>query len=86
MNEGPRFERYIGVDYSGAETPASSLRGLRAYSAGRTMPASEVPPPPGPRKYWTRRGLAEWLANLLSRGNTYPRWNRPWLLLPAPVL
>ncbi len=65
MNEGPAFERYIGVDYSGAETPASSLRGLRAYSASRTMPATEVAPPPGPRRYWTRRGLAEWLANLL---------------------
>ena len=66
MNESPRFERYIGVDYSGAETPASSLRGLRTYSASRTMPATEVEPPRGLRKYWTRRGLAEWLANLLS--------------------
>ena len=22
----------------------------------------EIPPPPSPRRYWTRRGLAEWLA------------------------
>jgi len=66
MNGGPAFERYIGVDYSGAETPASSLRGLRAYCGSCTIPATEVAPPRGPRKYWTRRGLAEWLADLLS--------------------
>ncbi len=28
-----QFKRYIGVDYSGAETPESSLKGLRAYAA-----------------------------------------------------
>jgi hypothetical protein len=66
MNEGPAFERYIDVDYPGAETPISSLRGLRAYCGSRTMPATEVAPPRGPRKYWTRRGLAEWLADLLD--------------------
>jgi hypothetical protein len=30
----PAFERYIGIDYSGAETPKSSLKGLRVYAAG----------------------------------------------------
>jgi hypothetical protein len=29
------FERYIGIDYSGAQTPKSSLKGLRVYEAGR---------------------------------------------------
>jgi ribulose 1,5-bisphosphate carboxylase large subunit-like protein len=27
------FERYIGIDYSSAETPTSSLKGLRVYMA-----------------------------------------------------
>lgn len=27
------FSRYIGIDYSGAETPESSLKGLRVYCA-----------------------------------------------------
>ena len=27
------FARYIGIDYSGAETPSSSLKGLRVYAA-----------------------------------------------------
>jgi hypothetical protein len=57
----PAFHRYIGVDYSGAETPNSSLKGLRVCEANRESVPVEVEPPPRPRKYWTRRGLAEWL-------------------------
>ena len=41
----PRFSRYIGIDYSGAETPDSSLKGLRVYEASRES---------GPWK-WSRR-------------------------------
>jgi len=29
----PQFERYIGIDYSGAQTPTSSLKGLRVFAA-----------------------------------------------------
>jgi hypothetical protein len=62
----PAFHRYIGMDYSGAETPDSSLKGLRVYEArGASLPV-EVEPPPSPRKYWTRRGMAAWLAEHLS--------------------
>lgn len=60
------FSRYIGVDYSGARTPVSGLKGLRAYMVERDASPAEVSPPPGPRKYWTRRGLAEWLADRLA--------------------
>lgn len=62
----PSFDRYIGVDYSGAETPSVSLKGLRVYMASDDALASEVLPPPSPRKYWTRRGIAEWLAQRLA--------------------
>ena len=62
----PAFDRYIGIDYSGAETPDSSLKGLRVYRADRAAPPAEVAPPPSPRKYWTRRGIAEWLAERLA--------------------
>ncbi len=62
----PIFTRYIGIDYSGAQTPDASLKGLRVYQASpRDLPV-EVPPPPGKRKYWTRHGLAEWLAERLA--------------------
>jgi hypothetical protein len=62
----PAFERYIGIDYSGAETPASSLKSLRIYEADRLTSPQEVTPPPSPRKYWGRRGIAEWLVERLS--------------------
>jgi hypothetical protein len=60
------FARYIGIDYSGAETPTASLKGLRVYLAEADDPAAEVPPPPSPRRYWTRRGIAEWLIERLA--------------------
>lgn len=31
----PRFERYLGIDCSGAQPPTSSLKGLRLYAATR---------------------------------------------------
>jgi hypothetical protein len=34
--------------------------------ADGTASPVEVPPPPSPRKYWTRRGIAEWLVERLS--------------------
>lgn len=62
----PDFCRYIGIDYSGAETPSASLKGLRVYLAEEDAPATEVLPPPSPRRYWTRKGIAEWLAQRLA--------------------
>jgi hypothetical protein len=60
------FVRYIGIDYSGAETPTASLKGLRVYVAEGDAPPVEEPPPLSPRKYWTRRGVAEWLVEKLA--------------------
>lgn len=68
MATTPAYSRYIGIDYSGAETPTSSLKGLRVYEASHESLPVEVEPPPGPRRYWTRRGLAEWLAERLTEG------------------
>ena len=62
----PAFARYIGIDYSGAETPNSSLKGLRVYIAESGHSPVEVQPPPSPRKYWTRKEIAEWLVGRLA--------------------
>jgi hypothetical protein len=67
LNAIPAFERYIGIDYSGAETPNSRLKGLRVYQANRASPPSEVLPAVSPCKYWTRRGIADFLVELLSQ-------------------
>ena len=62
----PQFERYIGIDYSGAATPSTSLKGLRVYVSSGSTQAAEVMPPAGLRKYWTRQGIACWLEGQLS--------------------
>src|SRR4051812_36206002 len=60
------FARTIGIDYSGAETPVASLKGLRVYLAHGDVSPAEVLPPPRPRRYWTRKGIAEWLVEQLA--------------------
>lgn len=62
----PAFARYIGIDYSGAATSTASLKGLRVHLAQSDSPPEEVFPAPSPRKYWTRRGIAEFLVVRLS--------------------
>ena len=62
----PAFAHTIGIDYSGAETPTASLKGLRVYIADGDGFPVEVPPPPSPRKYWTRKGIAKWLVVRLA--------------------
>jgi len=66
MRQRVLFDRYIGIDYSGAQTPTASLKGLRVYVADPESMPIEIQPPPGPKKYWTQRGIALWLADRLS--------------------
>jgi hypothetical protein len=80
----PKFTRYIGVDYSGARTPTASLKGLRVYLAEGDVPPAEVLPPSSSRKYWTRRGIAEWLIET-DRGHTYTGRHRSRLLVSAAL-
>ena len=60
------FVRHIGIDYSGAETPTASLKGLRVYMAEGDGVPIEILPSPSRRKYWTRRGIAEYLVKRLA--------------------
>ena len=59
------FERYIGIDYSGAGTPDSRQKGLRVYLAKGGGEAVEVRSPVKPAWNWTRRELANWLLEQL---------------------
>ncbi|KHK00752.1 hypothetical protein [Desulfovibrio sp. TomC] len=63
----PLFRRYIGIDYSGAATPDSRLPGLRVYLANAASLPQEIRPEPDhPQWRWTRRDLADWLADRLT--------------------
>ena len=42
-------DRYIGIDYSGAQTPRKSLNALRVYKAVVNISPFEVTPPSSPR-------------------------------------
>ncbi|MGC1955856.1 MAG: hypothetical protein WA970_25470 [Gammaproteobacteria bacterium] len=68
------FHRYIGIHYSGAKTADDSLKGLRVYQARRESLPVVIEPPPSPRKYWTRRGLAETVPTLvgIDHGFSFP--------------
>ncbi|HEU4805683.1 MAG TPA: hypothetical protein VFS91_07740 [Nitrobacter sp.] len=44
-----------------------SLKALRVYLAEENGHPVAVPPPQSPRKYWTRKGVAEWLVERLWR-------------------
>ncbi len=61
------FEKYIGIDYSGAQTPEASLPGLRVYESHAASLPVEVPPPPSPRKYWARKEVAQWLLDQVNK-------------------
>jgi hypothetical protein len=64
------FDRYIGIDYSGAQTPRASLKELRVYVADRVAPPIEMQPPASQRKYWTRAGIAAWLSERLLQDDS----------------
>ena len=51
----PAFRRYIGIDYSGAATASTSLKGLRVY-----MAEADGPPTPGTHIFCTTNGGLDW--------------------------
>jgi hypothetical protein len=56
----PRFERHIGIDYSGAATPETPLPGIRVAEArGRRCGPVET------SGHWSRRTAAEWILETL---------------------
>lgn len=61
-----RFERYIGIDYSGAETPESRLKGLQVYAADRQTPPTKIRPPKSGVKNWSRREVTQFCQQALQ--------------------
>ena len=62
-----RFDRFVGIDYSGAETSGRRLAGLQVYAASRGGEPGPVIPIEGGR-HWNRRGVARWLRDRILGG------------------
>jgi hypothetical protein len=62
-----KFDRFIGIDDSGAETPTSRIKGLQVYVATQNDEPQPVRPAL-PAKNWTRQEVAHWLLAELQRG------------------
>ncbi len=66
-----RFERYIGIDYSGAETASSRLANLQLYAADRSQEPHLVSTPDRPEGRvwnWARQEIAESLIDQIRSG------------------
>lgn len=69
------FDLFIGIDYSGAETPSARLRGLQVYTARPDEPPrkeyGKAVSNKGRPRNWSRRALAEWLIELVRQGTRF---------------
>ena len=63
------FDRYIGVDYSGAQTSTTRLDGLAVCRAVGVAQPEIVPSPADGHDIKTRAGLARWLLERLRERN-----------------
>lgn len=67
------FSLFVGIDYSGAETPTSRLAGLQVYAVrpGSAEPERRNSPTRSTNRQlvnWTRREIAEWLRDEIRGG------------------
>lgn len=64
------FDRYLGIDYSGAKTPESRLKALQVYAGGPRGEVKKVLPPASASKsvHWSRQDIARWIVELTQSG------------------
>ena len=67
------YDFHIGIDYSGAKTPTSRLKGLQVYAAEGETPQIVTSPsiPEGKRWNWTRQEIADWLIEQARSGKRF---------------
>ncbi len=65
------FDLFVGIDYSGAETPDSPLRGLQVFAAGAGQEPKAIHNSDGAHGNcgsWSRRAVAKWLIECVASG------------------
>lgn len=67
MTPSNLFQHYVGIDYSGAETPVSRLKGLQVFCATVNKEPTKMITPKGDRLNWTRSEIAHWCAEHLLK-------------------
>jgi len=69
----PTFSTYIGIDYSGAETAESRIKGLQVYAATAGPPERVMPHPEEGRTHWkwSRQEVAQHLLDLVAAGTRF---------------
>lgn len=67
------FDMYIGIDYSGAETAESRLKGLQLYEATGGLPERIIAHPEDGRTHWkwSRKEVAQHLLDLIATGTRF---------------
>jgi len=63
------FNTYVGIDYSGAKTATSRLKGLRVFKATLDTEPIRVGSPSGKKLNWTRKEIANWCLEQLKSEN-----------------
>lgn len=61
-----RFEQYVGIDYSGAQTPSSRLRALQVFAARPHASPRKVQPPGAAKGHWSRQEVAQYCRSVLQ--------------------
>lgn len=64
-----RFSRHIGIDYSGAQTPESRLKGLQVYESRNGETPERISTPTAGAKNWTRLEVAQFCASSIDSGD-----------------
>ena len=62
------FQRYIGIDYSGAQTPESRLKALQIYEARGGRPPIKVSTQAEGARNWSRREVAQFCEGAIKTG------------------
>lgn len=65
-----KFERYIGIDYSGAQTPEARLKALQVYEATPDRKPEKTGPLGQGAKNWSRREVTQYCQTALQAGET----------------
>ncbi len=67
------FDLYIGIDYSGAKTAESRLKGLQVYAASDGQPERVIAEPEEAKAHWnwSRKAVAEYLIGLARAGTIF---------------